>query len=96
MSIIYLASPLGFTESTRGFMDIIESLITNCGYAVVNPWRMVNSQQFNVTTKNTKRRKQILHKVNLEIAAQNAEAIRQCQIVLAVLDGADVDSGRRR
>ena len=93
MSVVYLASPLGFAESTRGFMDAIESLITNCGYIVVNPWRMADPQQFNIITQNIQKRRQTLHKINMKIAAQNAEAIRECQIVMAVLDGTDVDSG---
>jgi len=74
-------------------MDAIEGLITNCGYIVMNPWRMTDPQQFDITTQNIQKRKQILHEVNMEIAAQNAEAIRECQIVIAVLDGTDVDSG---
>jgi len=93
MSVAYLASPLGFTESTRGFMDDIENLITNCGYIVVNPWRMSNPQQFNVIIQDIQKRRQALHKVNMKIAAKNEEAIRECQIVMAVLDGTDVDSG---
>ncbi len=93
MDIVYLAPPLGFTESTLGFMDTIESLITNCGNVVVNPWRMVDQKEFNIITPNIQKRKQILHKVNMKIAAQNAEAIRKCQIAMVVLDGTDVDSG---
>jgi len=74
-------------------MDDIENLITNCGYIVVNPWRMSNPQQFNVIIQDIQKRRQALHKVNMKIAAKNEEAIRECQIVMAVLDGTDVDSG---
>ena len=90
---VYLASPLGFAESTRGFMEAIESLMSTCGYIVINPWRMADPQQFNITTQNIQERRQALHKVNMEIAAQNAKAIHECQIMMAVLDGTDVDSG---
>lgn len=93
MTVVYLASPLGFTESTQSFMDIIESLISECGFIVVNPWQMTDPQQFEVTTQNIDKRRQTLHKLNMKVAAQNAEAIRECQIVMAVLDGTDVDSG---
>lgn len=93
MTVLYLASLLGFTESTQSFMDIIVRLITECGFIVVNPWQMADPQQFEVTTQNIEKRRQTLHKLNMKVAAQNAEAIRECQIVMAVLDGTDVDSG---
>lgn len=95
MAKIYLASPLGFAEATRDFMSVIESQIAACGYTVVNPWHLADPQQFEAAAhiENTEQRRQTLHKVNMEVAARNEKAIRECQMVVAVLDGADVDSG---
>lgn len=93
MAVIYLASPLGFAESTQGFMDVIERLIIDCGYIVINPWRITDSQQFKVSSQNVEKRRQMLHKLNMKVAARNENAIHECQIVVAVLDGTDVDSG---
>lgn len=94
MSKVYLASPLGFAESTRDFMSIIESQIAACGYTVVNPWHLADPQQFEAALmENTEQRRQALHKVNMEVAAKNEKAIRECEMVVAVLDGPDVDSG---
>ena len=95
MSKVYLASPLGFAESTRDFMSLMESQIAACGYTVVNPWHLADPQQFEAAAliENTEQRRRALHKLNMEVAARNEKAIRECQMVVAVLDGADVDSG---
>lgn len=95
MPKVYLASPLGFAESTRDFMSIIESQVAGCGYTVVNPWRLANLQQFEAAAaiKNAEHRRQAYHNVNMEAAAKNEEAIRECEVIVAVLDGTDVDSG---
>ena len=76
-------------------MSVIESQIAACGYTVVNPWRLVEAQKFEAADliKNVEKRKRAFHKANLETAAKNEEAIRICLMVVAVLDGADVDSG---
>ena len=95
MSKVYLASPLGFAESTRDFMSIVESQVADCGYIVVNPWRLADPQQFEAAAaiKDGEERRQAFHKVNMEVATKNEEAIRECDMVVAVLDGVDVDSG---
>ena len=95
MSKIYLASPLGFAESTRDFMAVMESQIAACGYTVLNPWHLATPEQLEAAAliENTDQRRQALHKVNMEVAGRNEKAIRECQAVVAVLDGADVDSG---
>ena len=92
---VYLASPLGFAESTRDFMPLIESQIIDRGYTVINPWRLTDPQKFEEASliENTEQRRQALHKVNMEAAANNEKAVRECQLVIAVLDGVDVDSG---
>lgn len=91
----YLASPLGFAESTREFMSVLENQIASCGYEVVNPWHLADPHLFEAAAviENVKHRRQALHKVNMEVAAKNEGAIRECHVVVAVLDGVDVDSG---
>lgn len=92
---IYFASPLGFAESTRDFMAFFESQLAECGYTVVNPWRMADHQQFEraAAMENPAERRKALHELNMKVGAQNEEVIRECQLVVAVLDGSDVDSG---
>lgn len=91
----YLASPLGFAESTRDFMSVFENQIARCGYEVVNPWRLADPHLFEAAAaiENVKLRRRTLHEVNMKVAAQNERAIRECHMAVAVLDGVDVDSG---
>lgn len=95
MPKVYLASPLGFAASTRDFMTLIERQLEGCGYTVVNPWRLADPKQFEAAAaiENTEQRRQSLHSVNMKTAAANEKAIRECEVMVAVLDGADVDSG---
>jgi len=92
---IYIASPLGFTESTRSFMDTLEDMIASCGYTVHNPWRMTDPELFRLAAaiQDTSQRWQALRQANSQTAATNEQAIRDCDRVVAVLDGPDVDSG---
>jgi nucleoside 2-deoxyribosyltransferase len=91
----YLASPLGFAESTRSFMDdLIDSLSQTID--VVNPW---DEQRFEELLINATAipdyddRAAAFHQINLEIGESNVDKIEQCDGVIAILDGVDVDSG---
>ena len=35
---IYFASPLGFAESSKLYMEEMESLLRSCSDGVINPW----------------------------------------------------------
>jgi nucleoside 2-deoxyribosyltransferase len=95
MKKIYLASPLGFAESTRGFMiSTIERLARTVG--VVNPWddtRYAADIAAARASNDLDERRRLFHAVNLGIGAKNEELIRACEGLVAVLDGVDVDSG---
>lgn len=92
---IYLASPLGFAESTRAFMEHLATGLS-AEVDVINPW---DDQRFaaefeslaseNDWTKRTTR----LAEINMELGRKNAECIDKADGILAVLDGVDVDSG---
>jgi nucleoside 2-deoxyribosyltransferase len=91
----YLASPLGFAESTKAFMDeLIATLRTRI--EVVNPW---DDQRFAAdfaripSIDSVAERKKLLQHINHELGKKNAECIQACDAVIAVLDGVDVDSG---
>jgi nucleoside 2-deoxyribosyltransferase len=94
-SRIYLASPLGFAESTRAFMDELQRRLNEL-VEVVNPW---DDHRFDEEIRNalavTDRSERLgrLARVNHELARANEERIRGCDAVVAVLDGVDVDSG---
>lgn len=95
MQKVYLASPLGFAESTQEFMTVLENVLRQCGYAVLNPWRLAPENWFREAfeVKDVERRRQALHNVNMRVGANNEQAIRDCDLIVGVLDGADVDSG---
>jgi len=95
MRKVYFASPLGFAESTRYFMSMVEDQLSACGYTVLNPWHLADPKLFEAATRieDPEQRRSALHEVNMKVASKNEEAIRECDLVVAVLDGVDVDSG---
>ena len=92
---IYLASPLGFAASTRGFMAETIARLAEV-VTVVNPWDdtsfAADFERTHALTDITERRKEF-HRINLGIGAKNERMIRSVDILVAVLDGVDVDSG---
>ena len=92
---VYLASPLGFTESTRGYLKDIVDLLEGDGHKVFNPWdrpegRLILEAEA-LPDKDERLRK--LVEANRLVAKANEDGIRSCDWVLAILDGVDVDSG---
>jgi nucleoside 2-deoxyribosyltransferase len=84
---IYLASPYGFTDSGRFFMN--KSLIpflTESKLEVLNPW-----DHFKIEGESVIAQDQIQQ--NRSIAIHNEKLLRDSDMVLAILDGPDVDSG---
>lgn len=92
---IYLASPYGFAESTMEFMGKIVNILESNGYEVKNPWDFVSDEEFkNIEEiKDAERRREELKKIDMKLAKMNEEAIRNSDMVFAILDGVDVDSG---
>ena len=91
---IYLASPLGFAESTRGFMAELLACLRDAGHSVFDPWASPDGDPFaRVRPEPPELRLQDLREANFAIGGANEQGIRACDTVLAVLDGVDVDSG---
>ena len=92
---IYIASPLGFTESGRLFLNneiipIFESL----DYGVLDPWQLTknfNAPRIKLSfgVRGLKKLKQN----NQVIGNINENAIKEATGLLAILDGVDIDSG---
>jgi nucleoside 2-deoxyribosyltransferase len=92
---VYLAGPLGFTEAGRRYHEsVLRPAVIAAGFDALDPWE-VNDEIAAVFAlpKGDARRAEQLPEVNRRIGARNAEMIRECAGVLAVLDGSDVDSG---
>jgi len=92
---IYLASPLGFADSTRHFMEhLIEQLDPHV--EVSNPWddvRFVGEFARIAGIDSRSEANAALAVINSELGRANAERIRNANGVVAILDGVDVDSG---
>jgi nucleoside 2-deoxyribosyltransferase len=93
----YLASPLGFAASTQAFMA---ELVLALGEVVdvENPWDLGGPELGAAFARANAlpgyaERVAALHAIDMGIGAQNEAAILRSDIVVAVLDGVDVDSG---
>lgn len=92
---IYLASPLGFAESTRAFMDRLVAELREV-VDVSNPWDDVRfADEFTLIASLDSRAEATarLERINEELARANTEHIDAAEAVFAILDGVDVDSG---
>ncbi len=94
---IFLASPLGFAESSRAFISQIVRILQESGCTVFDPWFLAGplAGELEKTDRieDPDVRIQMLHSLSMQIARQNHEYLMKADGVLAVLDGCDVDSG---
>ncbi len=88
MSRTYVASPLGFTEAGRAyyaetFLPTLAGVVE-----VVDPWSLTTASEtaaLQAAGRHTE--------LNALIGGRNAEAIRSCTRLVAVLDGQEPDAG---
>jgi nucleoside 2-deoxyribosyltransferase len=93
---IYLASPLGFSEAgTRFIRQVLVPELNRLGAEVVNPFDLVDPKRIQAIGAMPAGASRIAawRSLNAEIGKMNQESIDGCDIVFAVLDGVDVDSG---
>jgi nucleoside 2-deoxyribosyltransferase len=97
MSKIYLASPYGFAQSTRGFLQELKSELRKRGHIIIDPWDEGAEQFKDFKTREGRmspgERSVELKLLNHRIGDLNRRAIEDVNVVVAVLDGPDVDSG---
>jgi nucleoside 2-deoxyribosyltransferase len=84
----YVASPLGFSEAGREYyaQRYLPALAEHV--EPVDPWALTTAQEF--ADASAAGREQAF---GIEVGARNAEAIRGAQVVIAQLDGQEVDAG---
>jgi nucleoside 2-deoxyribosyltransferase len=92
---LYLASPLGFSASGTNYKDaVLKPALSKLGFEVIDPWTLTSSKKLEaINALPMSKRKAAWQKLNLEIGKQNQVQIDRADLVLAVLDGSDVDSG---
>jgi nucleoside 2-deoxyribosyltransferase len=84
----YVASPLGFSEAGRDYY--VQRYVPALAAHVepVDPWTLSLPEEFEAAR--TAGREQAF---GIEVGARNAEAIRSAQLLIAQLDGQEVDAG---
>jgi len=95
---IYLASPYGFTDAGREFMkNTMIPAIQNDRFELLNPWEVFDTISQRIKKINAlnsiKKQKQSFKLLNKKIAFANEKMLNRVEIMVAILDGSDVDSG---
>lgn len=92
----YLAGPYGFSEAGRTFYyDRFVPLVCDAGFDVLDPWVLTPSALIDEAAGLPcgEERRERWREVNRTIGENNARAIRAADVIVAVLDGPDVESG---
>ena len=84
----YVASPLGFSESGRAYYAERYLPALREHLEVVDPWALSTPSEFEVARAVGRSRE-----LGLEVGACNATAIAGAQLLVAHLDGQEVDAG---
>lgn len=93
---IYLAGPLGFSEAGRYFYEReFIPTVQAVGFLVLDPWKLTPQSEVDAVANMPEgpARREAWRKLDVKIAARNAAALDECDAVVAILDGVDVDSG---
>ncbi len=97
MSKIYLASPYGFAESTVDFLVKLKSDLRREGHEVIEPWergeKLLATFQATAGSLSSEERIAELAKKNHILGESNRGGIDESDVLVAALDGPDVDSG---
>ena len=84
----YVASPLGFSEAGREYyaQHYLPALAEHV--EPVDPWALTAADEFAAARAAGRE-----YELGIQVGARNAEAIRGAQLVIAQLDGQEVDAG---
>jgi nucleoside 2-deoxyribosyltransferase len=94
--LIYLAGPLGFSEAGRAFHnDTLVPFLKQHGHTILDPWTLTDARKIQAVAALPygQEKKNAWVALNKEVGANNTAAIDRCDLVVAILDGVDVDSG---
>ena len=84
----YVASPLGFSEAGRLYYQQVLLPALHTVVEPVDPWALTSAAEVERAAAEGRSRE-----LALEIGRRNAEAIAGCELLVAHLDGQEVDSG---
>jgi nucleoside 2-deoxyribosyltransferase len=84
----YLASPLGFSEAGRDYYARCYVPALSAHVDPVDPWTLSLPAEFAAAAAAKRERE-----FGVEVGARNAHAIREAALLIAQLDGQEVDAG---
>jgi nucleoside 2-deoxyribosyltransferase len=84
----YIASPHGFTEAGRQYYAQVYLPALSKVIEPVDPWSFVSDQEIAAASASG-----TLRDLALRLGRRNANEIRSCTLLVAYLDGQEVDSG---
>jgi nucleoside 2-deoxyribosyltransferase len=92
----YCASPLGFSEATRLYYNqVYLPRLSEAGVQPIDPWQLTSDAEIKAvldlplgTDRNTR-----LHALHHEIGKRNRLGIDRADVIIAILDGQEIDSG---
>lgn len=95
---VYVASPLGFAESSRVYLATVLAALREHGLECLDPWDDVDGKILAELTRaeaveSRAERVAQLAAVDEAMGRRNMEMLERAAGVFAVLDGVDVDSG---
>lgn len=95
MTKIYLASPLGFSPEQKPYLERGKGRLFQLGYEVFDPWSLHFGEAIREASQieNYDERVKAFTQIARDIGAANEEGIRESDMLLAILDGAETDSG---
>lgn len=94
--VVYLAGPLGFSEVGRAFhQNVIIPLVQEVGFDIRDPWALTPIALIApvIEMPYGPDKKKAWSRLNLVIGKNNVLAIEESDLIIAILDGTDVDSG---
>jgi nucleoside 2-deoxyribosyltransferase len=95
MTTAYLASPLGFSPEWKTYRDKIKRRLHELECTVLDPWEQPLRPEIEEASAvhDSSARVEVFRKIAREIGKINEDLIRSCDVILGVLDGAELDSG---
>ena len=84
----YVASPLGFSETGREYYATRYLPALAEHVEPVDPWTLSSSAEFAAAREQGR-----AHAFGIEVGARNAQAIRGARLLVAQLDGQEIDAG---
>ncbi len=84
----YVASPLGFSEAGRDYYATRYLPALAEHVEPIDPWSLTQAEEFAAAAREDR-----LHAFGIDVGARNAAAIRGARMLVAQLDGQEVDAG---